>query len=131
MEEAPFDNQAPVGQLVEAVFDAHDRVVGASDPELLALRPRLAPQARLQQVSQVADHGWTAPVMQLQLDDGLERASRVDPQVAAFLSECDGKRTLGELIEALLPTEGPQAEQIRAGCIAVMKQLMRRGFLNV
>jgi SAM-dependent methyltransferase len=131
MEEAPFDNQAPVGQLVEAVFDAHDRIVGASDPELLALRPRLSPQARLQQVSQVSENGWTAPAMQLQLDDGLERASRVDPQVAAFLSECDGKRTLGELIEALLPIEGPQAEQIRAGCIAVMKQLMRRGFLKV
>jgi SAM-dependent methyltransferase len=131
IEEAPFDNQAPVGELVEAVFDTHDLVVGAGDEVLLELRPRLSPQATLEQVSRASAEGWTAPSMQLRLDDGLQRVSRVDPQVAVFLSECTGKRTLGELIRTLLPSEGPQADQIRAGCIAVMRQLMRRGFLKV
>ncbi len=131
MEEAPFDGHGPVGELVAAIFDAHDLVVGASDEDLLALRPRLSPQARLEQVSQASEQGWSVPSMQLKLDDGLERACRVDPQVAVFLAECNGKRSLGELIAALLPNEGPQAAQVRAGCIAVMRQLMRRGFLQV
>jgi hypothetical protein len=67
--------------------------------------------------------------MQLKLDHGLERGCGVDQQVAAFLSECNGKRSLGELIQSLLPQEGPDAAQARAGCLAVMRELMRRGFV--
>lgn len=130
MEEVPFDGQAFVGDLVEGVFDAHGLAVGSSDDALLALHPRLSPDAKLEQVSRASEQGWTAPEMQLNLGDGLERTCRVDPQVAVFLAECNGRRSLGELIQALLPTEGPQAEQMRAGCIAVMRQLIRRGFLK-
>jgi hypothetical protein len=129
MEEAPFHIEAPIGELVEAVFEAHDLVTGADDEALLALHPRLSPQVRLEQVSEASPEGWAVTSLQLKLDQGLERATRLDQHAAAFLAECTGERSLGELIELFLPADNPQAEQVRAGCIAVMRQLMRRGFV--
>lgn len=129
MEELPSHPKTPFGELVEAVFDAHDLCVTADDEALLAVCPRLSPRVRLEHVWQASEDGWTAPSMQLKLDHGLERGCGVDQQVAAFLSECSGKRSLGELIEALLPKEGPDAQQVRVGCFAVMRQLMQRGFV--
>ena len=129
VEDAPFHIESPFGDLVEAVFAAHDLVTGADDDALLAIHPRLSPLVRLEQVSQASPDGWAATSVQLKLEQGLERTTRVDQHAAAFLAECTGERSLGELIELYLPTEGPQAGQVRAGCIAVMRQLMRRGFL--
>jgi hypothetical protein len=60
---------------------------------------------------------------------GLERAIGIDQQVAAFLSQCNGKRTLGDLLAMLSPKEGVDPEQVRSGCLAVMRQLIRRGFV--
>jgi hypothetical protein len=129
IEELPFQAKMPFGDLVEAVFDTRDQVAAAGEEALLALRPRLSPYVGLVQVSQASESGWAVPSMQLKLDHGLERGCGVDQQVAAFLAECTGKRTLGELMLALLPQQGPDAAQARAGCLAVMRQLMRRGFV--
>jgi methylase of polypeptide subunit release factors len=129
VEDAPFHVESSFGELVEAVFQAHDLVTGADDEALLKLRPRVSPHVRLEQVSQASAEGWAATSVQLKLNQGLERVTRVDQHAAAFLAECTGELSLGELMELYLPSEGPQAEQVRAGCIAVMRQLMRRGFL--
>ena len=129
IEELPFHSKVPFGDLVEAVFDTRDQVAAADEEALLALRPRLSPHVGLVQVSQASETGWAAPSMQLKLEHGLERGCGVDQQVASFLSECTGKRTLGELMKSLLPQQGPEAAQARAGCLAVMSQLMRRGFV--
>jgi SAM-dependent methyltransferase len=131
MEEVPFQTTAPFGDLVEAVFDAHDAVADGGDEALLALHPRLSPRVLLEQIAQVSEQGWVTRSMQLKLDHGLERVCRVDQHVAAFLAECTGQRSLAELIGELLPADAPQAEQVRAGCIVVMRQLMRRGFLLI
>jgi hypothetical protein len=85
----------------------------------------------LEQVLQASEEGWTGLSMQLKLDHGMERALPVEQYVANFLSECTGERSLGELIELLLPGKGPEAERVRSGCIAAMRLLMRQGFMRV
>ena len=129
MEEYSVDAKAAFGELVEAVFAGHDVVTDADDNALLALRPRLSPHARLEQVLQASPEGWAAPFMELKLDHGLQLACGVEGQVAVFLSECTGKRSVGELIESLLSKEGSGTEQARAACITVMRRLLQRGFV--
>ena len=129
MEEAPFRRGEPFGEMMESFFAAHDLVLDAADEALLNICPRLSPHARLEQVARSSEQGWEEPSMQLRMSYGLERACGVDQQVAAFLSQLNGKRSLRELLALLSPQDGPSADQVRVGCLEVMRRLILRGFV--
>jgi SAM-dependent methyltransferase len=128
MEEYSINAEAPFGDLVKAVFAGHDLVADAGDDGILAIRPRLSPHTRLEQVMKSSEDGWAAPFMELKLDQGLRITCGLDGQVAVFLSQCTGKRALGELIDSILPA-GADRQKARASCIGVARRLLQRGFL--
>lgn len=129
LEETPASIRRPAGDLVEAFFATQDLVREGGDGALLDARPRLSPHARLEQVSAASGQGWLTPSMQLRLSQGVERTCAVDQQVAAFLSHLNGERTLRELLGMLTPQQDVTHEQVQAQCLAVMRQLIRRGFV--
>ena len=128
MEETPMSIRRPVGELVESFFKAQD-LAREADEALFDLRPRLSPHARLEQVSPASEQGWLNPSMQLRLSHGLERTCAVDQQVAAFLSHLNGTRSIRELLAALTPSQDVDPQRMQAQCMAVMRQLIRRGFV--
>jgi methylase of polypeptide subunit release factors len=129
LEETPLSIRRPVGDLVESFFSAQDLAREANDSALLDIRPRLSPDARLEQVSAASEQGWLAPSMQLRLSHGLERTCAVDPQVAGFLSHLNGTLSVRELLETLTPQQDVDPLKVQAQCLAVMRQLIRRGFV--
>lgn len=131
LEETPVSIRRPVGHLVESFFEAQDLTRELDDDALLETRPRLCLDVRLEQVSAVSENGLLAPSMQLRLTHGIERTCAVDRQVAAFLSRLNGKSSLRELLALLSPAPDVDMKQMQAQCLAVMRQLVRRGFVLV
>jgi methylase of polypeptide subunit release factors len=131
LEETPSSIRRPAGDLVDVFFATQDLVREAGDGALLDARPRLSPHTRLEQVSAASEQGWLVPSMQLRLSHGLERTCAVDQQVAGFLSHLNGARTLRDLFELLTPQQDVSRQQVQAQCLAVMRQLIRRGFVVV
>jgi SAM-dependent methyltransferase len=121
--------QGEASNAVESFFSAQDIALTAGTETLLALRPRLSPHARLEQISPAAAAGWGTPSMQLSTSQGVLRTCPLDGQVAAFLSHLDGKRTLRDLLEFLPPEQGANGDQANSACLAVMRLLIRRGFV--
>ena len=129
MEETPLNVKGEARDAVESFFSAQDLALNGSDETLLAIRPRLSPHTRLEQVSPAAEEGWLAPSMKLATSEGLQLTCAVDQQVAAFLSHLNGKRTLRELLQFLPPEQGINANQMRSACLVVLRLLIRRGFV--
>jgi SAM-dependent methyltransferase len=129
MEEYSIDAKSEFGELVETIFDGHDLVEKSDDEAMLALRPRLSPHLRLEQVLHATEEGWAPRSIELKLDQGLKITCGLDHQVATFLSGCTGKQSLGEWIEPNVPKDASNAAEMRAGCIGVVRWLIQRGFL--
>jgi hypothetical protein len=69
---------------------------------------------------------WKPSAMQLRRPGGLPTALALDPQVAGFLRNCDGTRTLNELGERLADEVKVDAGQVRQQCCAVVRKLVER-----
>ena len=91
--------------MIVATFAAHTLMQQIdTDEKLLALKPRMAPNVRLEQVCVQHQGEWRAESLTLQLVSGFPFHMNVQPLVAEFLVTCDGERTAGEAIEAFART---------------------------
>ena len=69
IEEVPKTPTGDLGELIVSTFAAHDLVQAMKDDEtLLAIRPRLSPHVRLEQICDQAGGGWHAESLTLPLD---------------------------------------------------------------
>jgi methylase of polypeptide subunit release factors len=131
-ETGPLDLQAPAGESVLEMFACQDALeTHRAVPELMTLKPRLAPDAELSQQSRVTSGKWTPVTMKLSRTSGLPSNLALDPTVAGFLAGCDGSRTLDQLVRELASKVKVPEEQVAQQCCAVVRKLLERRLILV
>ena len=129
LDELPTGIHAPVGDHLLHCFEAYELLAGLGDDALLELRPRLAPETRMEQHFTPAPDGWAPGEGRLRLAGGLPVEPAVDTQVANLLVACDGSLPLRELLTQAAAAAGmPTDTVVRAGA-SVARQLIEAGFL--
>ena len=125
IEDMPVDPQEPVGDSILETFATLDLLAAcARDEDLLRTRPRLSPQAHLQQKFRASGGKWAGESLLLQSAAGIPVAPlAVEKSVAGFLARCDGSRTLEDLAEELASGLKVGAESVRQQCCAVVRKL--------
>lgn len=131
IEELNETTQEPVGEAILQRFAARAFLEShASDEQLLAITPKLAPEIRLEQECQWSESRWRTLFLRLRLVKGLRHVIGVDKDVAEFLAQLDGHRTLAEVIRELAAKVEVDEAQVQAECLSVVRLLIERGFLR-
>jgi len=130
IEEVPKTPTGDLGELILSTFAAHDLVRAMDEDEkLLAIRPKLAPSVRLEQICNQSAGQWHAESLTLRLTSGFPFHLTVQPLVAEFLATCDGSRTAAEAIDGFAVTANAPIENVRSECLGMIRKLIERGFI--
>ncbi len=130
IEEVPKTPSGDLGEMIVSTFAAHDLLrENGEDGKLLAIRPKLAPQVRLEQVCIQGPAQWRAESLTLRLIAGFPFHMTVQPLVAEFLATCDGTRTLEQAIDDFAVIAKAPLETVRAESLGMVRKLIERGFI--
>ncbi len=130
MEEAQQTPKDPFGDLVAATFERRTFLLDHEDDDsLLAVKPKLSDEVRLEQVFSPKDGGWKQDDLTLRMLKGFNPFLGVQPAVTEFLIDCDGARTLREVIETFSAKMDAPRAQVQRECVQVVRKLIERGFL--
>lgn len=131
IEDMPLNPHQPFGDAVWQAFTCIDLLEpGGSDEELLGSRLRLSPETQLDRHLQQADGRWQAVGTTLRFTTGIPASIRLDPAVADFLVELDGRRTLGEVVRNLSQRVRADPEVVQRECVAIVRMLVQRRFVQ-
>jgi hypothetical protein len=131
IDETTASTSRPFGSSVLELFANRDFLEEhGSDERMLATKPKISPHAQLDQQFRPSDGKWQCVSTVLRLTQGIPFSLSLQPLVAEFVGSCAGSRTLGELIEELAGKVNASPEQVQRECLAVVRQLMERGFLR-
>jgi hypothetical protein len=78
-----------------------------------------------------SDGQWSRQSLRLHLTGAMPRQIDIDPAVAQFIAQFDGKRRLDELIQALAERVNAPAQQVAGESIAVVRKLLAEGYIEV
>jgi len=130
IEEVPTTPKGELGEMIESTFTAHTMMQQIdSDEKLLVIKPRMAPNVRLEQVCAQHQGEWRAEALTLRLVSGFPFHMSVQPLVAEFLVTCDGNRTAGEAIQAFAGQASAPVEAVQKECLGIIRKLLERGFM--
>jgi len=93
------------------------------------LTETMAEGARLDHVCEWEDGSWRIRSAKIRLERGLRYDGNIDLRLAGMVALCDGKHTLGEILERTARQLGEDLERITPNCVALMRQLIERGFV--
>ena len=123
---------SPFGESILSVFNSRDFLdAHASDEQMLNVKPRLSPNARLEQFFQPGEGRWQPTTLNLRLTKGFPFFIGLQPEVAGFLSACDGSKSIGELVGSFARQVDAPFEKVQSECLNIMRRLLDRGFLLV
>jgi predicted RNA methylase len=132
IEEVPKTPSGDLGELVLSTFAAHDLLAQLEDDEsLLAIRPKLSADTRLEQICAQSGGHWAAESITLRLIRGFPFHLTLQPLVAEFLATCDGTRTAELAIQEFAVIANAPIDTVRRECLAMMRKLIDRGFMVV
>ena len=130
IEEVPKTPTGALGDLVTATFAAHDFLREIeSDEQLLALRPKLAPHVRLEQICEPSHGQWKAESLTLKLMSGFPFFMATLPLVADFLVNCDGEKTVEQVITGFAAAVEAPFDTVQRECLGIIRKLIERGFV--
>lgn len=131
MEDITDTPREPFGDAIERRFAARDFLAAhTTDEQLLAVKPRISPHARLEQIFEPSEKGWQTASLTLKLIRGFPSTVGLQALVAEFLTGLNGSRTLGEVIDALSARVNAPPERVREECLNVTRNLIEFGFLT-
>ena len=131
MEDLGPDPTGPFGGVVEETFATQDVLSASSDDEaLLDTRPRLSPEARMEQTFAVSEGKWSRTGSRMLLASELPAALPVERDVAEFLAGCNGTRTLRELAAGLSARAGAPLDRVAQECCSIIRKLAQRRFVS-
>jgi len=132
IEEVPKTPNGDLGELVLSTFGAHDLLLKLEDDEsLLAVRPKLSADTRLEQICEQSRGRWAAESITLRLIRGFPFHLTLQPLVAEFLATCDGTRTADQAIQEFAAVANAPLDIVRRECLVMMRKLIDRGFMVV
>lgn len=130
IDDQPVSLQAPVGDLILAAFEMRD-LLAAPDDALMDRCPRLVESAELVRLFGPSPQGWSPRSLRLRLTGPRPAQIDLDPLVAQFLGRCNGSSRLRDLILDLAGHTTAPAERVADECIAVVRNLLAEGFLQL
>jgi predicted RNA methylase len=132
IEEVPKTPNGDLGEVVLSTFAAHDLLAKVEDDaNLLAARPKLSADVRLEQICEQSRGRWAAESVTLRLIRGFPFHLTLQPLVAEFLATCDGTRTAEQAIQEFAATANAPIDTVRRECLSMMRKLIDRGFMVV
>ncbi|HKE74533.1 MAG TPA: methyltransferase [Acidimicrobiales bacterium] len=129
LDEMPAPIRAPAGDHVLRCFDARELLAGLADDALLAIRPRLAPDTRLEHQLSATGAGWAPVETRVRLTGGLPVEQAVDPGVANLLLHSDGRRSVRELLALAAGEAGVPTDAVAPAGVGVIRRLLADAFL--
>jgi hypothetical protein len=118
------------GEQIQRVFAAEDFLESLTGDEmLLDCRVVLHPDHVLEQKLIAGEDGWVNQSLILVPSNGIERRAAIDGRVLLLLSQCNGKRTVRELISAVGENDGTDFASAAASGLPLIRRLIRAGFL--
>jgi methylase of polypeptide subunit release factors len=127
-----LDSKEPFGEAVVELFANQDRLETDRSVDLMmAWKPRLAADVRIDQQLHLEAGEWKPSSMQLRRSGALPSSLALDPLVADFLRRCDGSRSLADLARDLTAVVKIDPEQVRQQCCAVTRKLVERRLVLV
>jgi methylase of polypeptide subunit release factors len=131
MEEVPSNPTGDLSEMILSTFAAQD-LLGKCDTaeKLLTIHPRLAQDVRLEQSCTISEGNWKAETLTLRLTSGFPRPLEVQPQVAEFLSLCDGSRTTVSAILEFASKASSSPDKAATECLGIIRKLIERGFMT-
>ncbi|MBK9169577.1 MAG: class I SAM-dependent methyltransferase [Bryobacterales bacterium] len=125
------EGRLPFGALVRGVFVAHDVLERTPDEALMATRPKLAAETRLQREWRLEEGNWAPAGCQLVCTEPAAVSQAVEPLVAGFTALLDGRRTLAEAADAFAAATGAAREKAGGECAAIVRHLALRGLVEI
>ena len=129
IEDAPATTSGVFGESILRAFGLRDFLEAADGAALLGAKFRVAESVRLDHVCEWEDGSWRIRSAQIRLAQGLQYRSDIDLRLAGMVALCDGRRTLGAVLEKTAQALGQDLERITPNCVALMRELVERGFL--
>jgi hypothetical protein len=129
VEEAP-GAAGPFGEDIARGFTLRDYLTSTSDAALMDEVLAIHPAARLEQEFEPSGGRWKAAASRIRINQGLRYEGTVDGRTAPLLAGCDGTRPVRELVDGLAGRAGIPAERIAPECLALLRQLIERGYLR-
>ncbi|MCB9385133.1 MAG: methyltransferase [Bryobacterales bacterium] len=120
-----------LGVLLERGLAVEDWLRAQDDDALAAANPNLVAGSQLLHRLDLTDDGWELHGVALSAPTALTAAKPFRQDVAAFVSQLTGEATLGALVEGLASEVGAPVEQVRKECFALVRTLLREGFLEL
>lgn len=131
IETVPTRPSGELGEMIVSTFAAHDQMQAAdTDEKLGELRPKMASNARLEQICVQSEGHWKAEKLTLRMFNGFQFNVEVQPLVADFLVKCDGTRTVADVVAAFAESVGEPLEKVQAECLGMIRRLIERGFMT-
>lgn len=132
IEEVPKTPGGELGEMIVSTFEAQDLLTSkGEDAQLLTMRPKLSPHARLEQICVPKGGGWRAESVTLRLVSGFPFHMAMQPLVAEFLATCDGTKRADEAIAEFATQVNAPLERVQSECLAMMRKLVERGFMTM
>lgn len=130
IEDAPDDISGPFGDYVALGFELHDYLETVkADDALLGEKLRVTPLVRLDESCEWSEKAWRVTSARIRLASGLTYSSPIDLRLAGLVARCDGQRPIRELLVELAAATNSDLEKITPNCLALLRQLIERGFL--
>jgi hypothetical protein len=119
------------GRQVERIFAAEDLLRSLDDDRKLLEHRLVFDKHHLLEHQLTVENGrWLVQVERLHTDRGISFSGNVDMHIARLLAGCDGRQTLRQLIKAVADQTQTDPETLTGACLAVVRKLMRAGFLS-
>jgi hypothetical protein len=120
---------ASAGEAILRGFNLRDFLSETSDQALLATPFQIVPDAVIENLSRSDGEGWNMERTILRHEKGLRYAGNIDIHIAKLIGQCNGRKTLGQLIDELAASLGVDAARIQDSALAALSNLIERGFL--
>jgi hypothetical protein len=105
------------------------RLAVLRETDLLGLRLRVSPAARLEQVAAVGEQGWEVVASGLRLEGRLARRGPVDALAATVVAGCDGQLAVTDLLDLAARAHDVDPDELRRGALPTLRRLVEEGFL--
>ena len=131
-DEMPRTDVEAAGPQLELIFEVEDRLQGCSPEDILASRPVLVADHRLEQLMRCRNGRFEVESAVLTLEDGLAFRATVDAFNAFLLSRLDGTRTVREAVAdaAVLAPAGARPTEVEAAAARSVRRMLELGFLR-
>jgi hypothetical protein len=129
-DEIPDDKAEAGGDAILLGFELYDFLQTVQDDGvLLETRLHTSPHVALKSLSVPSPGGWSGTALQLTLSRGLAFTANIDGPMANFVPQCDGRRTLGELMLDMSVSMRVDPAGIASDFCSLVRRLLSLGFL--